>query len=220
MFLGLLMGCDELPDGSTVLRAFPALTCEEIENRMLIGCAGTLALCAGLPLVCAVLAALYLKRKFKSALSYFLVRSVFSGFKDSAAGLGFKIFCLGRIFCLVLVVTSAEWAGETSQLIGLQGVLTTTLFIDGLTQPRTTTSMNILGSVQEMVVFIVLEIGFAATGLKLASQVHYEFWTSLPVYKSCGACSRHLRRSGSSPPRSWHLHRPRSIHGPHAVLLC
>jgi hypothetical protein len=142
------------------------LNCEEIDNRKLIGWSGTLLLGVGLPIICIVLATLYLKRKFKSALSYFLVRSVFSGFGDSAAGFGFKIFCLGRVFFLVFIVTSPAWTGDTLQLIGLQGLITTTLFVEGLTQPRTTRFMNILESVEELILFVFLEIGFAATGLQ------------------------------------------------------
>ena len=140
------------------------MNCEDIENRKLIGWSGTLLLCVGLPLICTVLATLYLKRKFKSALSYFLVRSVFSGYSDSAAGFGFKIFCIGRVFFLVFIVTSPAWAGDTKQLIGLQGLITTTLFVAGLAQPRTTRFMNILESFAEMILFVFLEIGFAATG--------------------------------------------------------
>ena len=130
----------------------------------MIGWSGTVLLCVGLPLICTVLATLYLKRKFKSALSYFLVRSVFSGYSDSAAGFGFKIFCIGRVFFLVFIVTSPAWAGDTKQLIGLQGLITTTLFVAGLAQPRTTRFMNILESFAEMILFVFLEIGFAATG--------------------------------------------------------
>ena len=147
-----------------MLRAFPALNCEEIENRELIGWFGTLLLCVGLPLVCTLLAAMYLQRKFKTALAYFLVRSVFSGYNDSATGFGFKVFCIGRIFFLVFIVTSPAWIGETSQLIGLQSVITSTLFVECLTQPRTTSLMNIMESVEEMVLFAFLEIGFTATG--------------------------------------------------------
>jgi hypothetical protein len=167
IFLGLLLGCFGLPDGTTVLKAFPALNCDEIENRELIGWFGTLLLCVGLPLVCTLLAAMYLQRKFKSALSYFLVRSVFSGYNDSATGFGFKVFCIARVFCLVFVVTSPAWIGDTSQLIGIQCLITQTLFVEGLTQPRTTTLMNTLESVEEMVLFAFVEIGFSATGSKV-----------------------------------------------------
>ena len=71
---------------------------------------------------------------------------------------------MGRVFFLVFIVTSPAWAGDTLQLIGLQGLIVTTLFVEGLTQPRTTPFMNILESLEEMILFVVLEIGFAATG--------------------------------------------------------
>jgi hypothetical protein len=131
---------------------------------MLIGWSGTLLICVGLPLVCVTLATTYLNHQFKSALSYFLVRSVFSGFNDSATGFGFRIFCLGRVFFLVFVVTSPAWIGDTSQLIGLQAILTTTLFVRSFTQPRTTKLMNFLEALGEMTLFAFLEMGFAATG--------------------------------------------------------
>ena len=143
------------------------MNCDEIENRVMIGFAGTIFFCIGLPLLCAVLATLYLKRKFKTALSYFLVRSIFSGYNDSAGGFAFKIFSLGRIFFLVFIVISPAWIGDTSQLIGLQSLVTTTLFVEGITQPRTTAFMNILESAEEMVIFVLLAMGFSATGLHL-----------------------------------------------------
>jgi hypothetical protein len=162
-----------------VLRAFPALNCEEIDNRELIGWFGTLLLCVGVPLVCTLLAAMYLQRKFKTALSYFLVRNVFSGYNDSAAGFGFKVFCIGRIFFLVFIVTSPAWMGETSQLIGLQSLIASTLFVESLTRPRTTSLMNIMESIEEMVLFAFLEIGFAATG----SEVHVRLADKSSVQK-------------------------------------
>ena len=166
IFLGLLGGCAELEDGSTVLRAFPALNCDEIENRRLIGWSGTLVFCMGLPFACMVLAILHLKLKFKSALSYFLVRSIFSGFNDSPSGFGFRIFCMGRVFFLVYIVTRpiTSAIGDKLQLIGLQGLIATSLFVEGVTQPRTTKIMNVFEEVEEIVLFTFLEIGFAATG--------------------------------------------------------
>ena len=83
IFLGLLVGCAELQDGTAEFRTFPELDCDEIEHRVSIGLAGTLLLCVGIPGLCVLLITLYLKRKFKSALSYFLVRSIFSGHRGS-----------------------------------------------------------------------------------------------------------------------------------------
>ena len=183
IFLGLLLDCTELPDGTTALRGFPALNCDEIANRVLIGWAGMLALCVGLPVVCTILAILYLKRKFKSALSYFLVRSVFSGLKDSVAGFGFKIFCMGRTFFLVFIVTSPAWIGDVSQLVGILGLFAATLFVESITHPRTTASMNIMESFEEICLCAFVAIGFSATG----SQPHWRGYSL--VRKSCGACS-------------------------------
>ena len=183
IFLGLLLGCTDLPDGSAALRAFPALNCEDIENRKWIGWSGTLILCVGLPLICTVLATLYLKRKFKSALSYFLVRSIFSGLKDSVSGFGFKIFCMGRTFFLVFIVTSPAWIGDVSQLVGILGLFAATLFVESITHPRTTTSMNIMESFEEICLCAFVAIGFSATG----SQLRLRGYSLLR--RSCGACS-------------------------------
>ena len=172
-----------------MLRAFPALNCDEVENRLLIGLSGTLVLCVGLPLTCTLFAILYLKRQFKSALSYFLVRSIFAGLNDSATGFGFKIFCLGRIFSLVYIVISPSWSGDVSQLIGLQGVIVTTLFFEGLAQPRTTRFLNILESSEEIVLFAFLEIGFAATGLCLWLRAHRCLYLYSCASWNSGACS-------------------------------
>ena len=183
IFLGLLLDCTELPDGTTALRGFPALNCDEIANRVFIGWAGTLALCAGLPVVCTILAILYLTRKFKSALSYFLVRSIFSGLKDSVSGFGFKIFCMGRTFFLVFIVTSPAWIGDVSQLVGILGLFAATLFVESITHPRTTEPMNIMESFEEICLCAFVAIGFSATG----SQLHWRGYSL--VRKSCGACS-------------------------------
>jgi hypothetical protein len=153
-----------------------------------------------------VFATLYLKRKFKSALSYFLVRSIFSGLNDSAAGFGFKIFCMGRIFFLVYIIISAAPISimGMSQPIGLQGLVTTTLFVEGLLRPRTTRVMNILEQALEMVLFAFLQIGFAAsfaaagshmqaTRTSVASALMPPQVRCSLVHKSCvsrrGACS-------------------------------
>ena len=165
IFLGMLVGCTELTDGSTVLKGYPALNCDEVENRVIIGCTGTVVICIGLPVVCGVLGTLHLKRKFKTALSYFLARAIFSGYNDSASGFAYRVFCFGRVFFLVFIVTSPAWIGDTSQLFGLQSVITTTLFVEALTQPRTTAFMNMLESAEEMVIFALLAIGYSATGL-------------------------------------------------------
>jgi hypothetical protein len=73
---------------------------------------------------------------------------------------------MGRVFFLVYIVTRPITSpiGDKLQLIGLQGLIATSLFVEGLTQPRTTKIMNVLETAEEMVLFTFLEIGFAATG--------------------------------------------------------
>ena len=67
-------------------------------------------------------------------------------------------------FFLVFIVSSPSWIGDVSQLIGVQALCTAVLFIEGITQPRTTAFMNIVESAEEICIFAFVAIGFSATG--------------------------------------------------------
>jgi hypothetical protein len=84
--------------------------------------------------------------------------------QDSAMGFGFRIFGLARTFGLIVISVSASWLDEQSQAIGFGGLFTLTLFLESLSHPRTTYFMNMLESVEEMVLATVLAIGMWATG--------------------------------------------------------
>jgi hypothetical protein len=84
--------------------------------------------------------------------------------QDSAMGFGFRVFGLVRTFGLIVISVTASWLDEQSQAIGFGGLFTLTLFFEALSQPRTTYSMNMLESVEEMVLATVLAIGMWATG--------------------------------------------------------
>ncbi len=79
-------------------------------------------------------------------------------------GFGFRVFGLVRTFGLIVISVTASWLDEQSQAIGFGGLFTLTLFFEALSQPRTTHSMNMLESVEEMVLATVLAIGMWATG--------------------------------------------------------
>jgi hypothetical protein len=157
------------------MRAFPAVDCDEISSRALIGWLGVLVFCLGVPAVCALLTVFYIRRSFTSALAYFLTRSIFSGHADSAPGFGFRIFGFARVFSLIVVATDPGWLGELSQAIGFGGLFSLTLLVEAVAQPRTTHLMNILESVKEMVVVTVLAIGFLSTGLWLTLDTAIDF---------------------------------------------
>jgi hypothetical protein len=164
MALELLMGCVLLEDGTYVMRAYPALLCDEVENRREIGWIAAILICFGVPAVCTLLLTLYLGRKFNSPLSYFLVRSVFAGHKDSALGFGYRVFSLIRVFMFIFVITSPEWQADMSQSIGMQGLLMFTIFVVSLTDPRTTRLMTNLEALEELIVYLIVIIGFSSTG--------------------------------------------------------
>ena len=84
--------------------------------------------------------------------------------QDSAMGFGFRVFGLARTFGLIVISVSASWLDELSQAIGFGGLFTLTLFLESLSQPRTTYFMNMLESVEEIVLATVLAIGMWATG--------------------------------------------------------
>ena len=79
LYIGLLLGCAPLEDGTAVMRAFPAVDCEEMPGRALVGWLGALLLCLGVPAVYASLIVMYLRRSFSSSVAYFMARSIFSG---------------------------------------------------------------------------------------------------------------------------------------------
>ena len=71
---------------------------------------------------------------------------------------------LANVPFLVFIVCSPSWIGDVSQLIGIQALCTAVLFIEGITQPRTTAFMNIVESAEEICIFAFVAIGFSATG--------------------------------------------------------
>jgi hypothetical protein len=146
------------------MRAFPAVDCDEISSRALIGWLGILVFCLGIPSFSALLIVLYIRRSFSSSLAYVLTRSIFAGHNDSAPGFGFRVFGFARVFGLIVVATDPGWLGELSQAIGFGGLFSLTLLLEAVAQPRTTPLMNILESVKEMVVVTVLAMGFLSTG--------------------------------------------------------
>jgi hypothetical protein len=166
LFVGLLLGCAPLEDGTSVMRTFPAVDCDKMPNRALIAWLGAFLVCLGVPAVCVSLIVLYVRRSFSSSLAYFLTRSIFSGHTDSAQGFGFRVFLLARTFGFVVIAVDPTWLGELSQAIGFGGLFTLTLFLESLSHPRTTHLMNVLESVEEMILATVLAIGFLGTGLR------------------------------------------------------
>ncbi len=123
-------------------------------------------------------------------------------------GFGFRVFGLARTFGLIVISVSASWLDELSQAIGFGGLFTLTLFLESLSQPRTTYFMNMLESVEEIVLATVLAIGMWATGLRFAlghcASRGYRtavFHTRRALQPQCSGClggQRSSTRSGST----------------------
>ena len=168
MFLGLLEGCFTAEDGSFVMRMYPSEDCDDRDyrQRILTGSAGLLILCAGVPAVCAVLALQYERRKFSSSLSYFLVRSIFAGDKDSLAGFGYRIFKMIRTFGFVATALRPKGGQyeEASQCVSFLALIILTLFVESVIKPHTTGFVGIMESLGELCICAIVGFGYLESG--------------------------------------------------------
>jgi hypothetical protein len=161
-FAGLLTSCVKAADGSIVLRTFPALNCDEIDGRVAAGVSGVVVFCVGIPLILTVLVIKYQRGQFQSALSYFLVRSIFSGHKDTPLGMAYRIWTMLRT--LALVVISLSPLSYTVQGIGILMLVVASMLLEGLAEPRNTHTMSLLGCLEEVVLCLVVSIGLLEIG--------------------------------------------------------
>ena len=168
VFLGLLEGCFTAEDGSFVMRMYPSEDCDDVDyrQRILTGSSGLLILCAGVPAVCAVLALQYERRKFSSSLSYFLVRSIFAGDKDSLAGFGYRIFKMIRTFGFVAMALRPKGGQyeEAIQCVSFLALIILTLFVESVIKPHTTGFVGIMESLGELCICAIVGFGYLASG--------------------------------------------------------
>ena len=116
LYIGLLLGCAPLEDGTSVMRAFPAVDCDELPGRALVGWLGALLLCLGVPAVYASLIVMYLRRSFSSSLAHFLVRSIFSGHKvEPYSPCGCRLLYVASTG-LAAVGRTRQWASASASL--------------------------------------------------------------------------------------------------------
>jgi hypothetical protein len=162
-FLGLLNSCAVTADGNRVLKPFPSWNCEEVQYRVHIAWAGTVALCFGIPLVCMVFAVLFKRRVFRSPKSYFLIRSMFSGYKATAGGFAFRIWMFLRAMGIVWMSTESNMT-EAAQTIGILLLVVVTLAFEVILLPRSTAIMTILESIGELCICIVVGCGYISSG--------------------------------------------------------
>jgi hypothetical protein len=161
-FGGLLTGCFKAADGSMVLRTFPALNCDTIDSRVAAGVTGVVVFCVGIPLVSTVLIVRYHGRRFQSNLSYFLVRSIFSGHKDTPLGMAYRVWTMLRT--LALVVISLSPLSYTVQGISILMLVVASMLLEGLAEPRNTHILSLLGCLEEVVLCLVVSFGLLDIG--------------------------------------------------------
>jgi hypothetical protein len=161
-FVGLLIGCYEVEDGSLILASNPSLNCDEIPARRLTGIALTAVYVAGLPLLLFLFAAKYHCSSFKSALSTFLVRSIFAGHRPTFAAMCYRILTLLRCLGFV-VITQAQLTGQTQAVASLL-LVTLTLVIESVVEPRTSRMMSLFDRLEEVVLFVVICLGILGSG--------------------------------------------------------
>ena len=161
-FLSLVIGCHKAADGSMVLRAFPSMNCDEVRGRIATGVAGIVLYCFGIPLLALALLVLYHRRAFKSSLSYFLVRAIFSGHNATLTGMAYRIWTLVRTF--VFTAISVGELSHVAQALGIMLLAVVSLLFASLADPRTTQFMSFLSCLEEVAVCMVVCAGLWQTG--------------------------------------------------------
>ena len=148
-----------------ILRQFPSLNCDEIDGRVATGAAGVILFCVGIPVASTFLLIQYHRRSFKSGLSYFLVRSIFSGHKDTVFGMAYRVWTMLRT--LAFVVISLSSLSQTVQATGITMLVVASMLFEGLADPRNTHAMSLIGCLEEVVLCIVVSIGILDIGMFL-----------------------------------------------------
>ena len=170
-FVGLLIGCYEVEDGSLILASNPSLNCDEIRGRRPTGAALTAVYVAGLPLLLFLFAAKYHCSSFKSALSTFLVRSIFAGHRPTFAAMCYRILTMLRCLGFV-VITQVQLTGQTQAVASLL-LVTLTLVIESVVEPRTSRMMSLFDRLEEVALFVVICLGILGSGARVAL-VHFK----------------------------------------------
>lgn len=157
------MGCYEAEDGSSVLASNPSLNCDEVPGRLATGAALTAIYVVGVPLLMFVMAMKYRFSSFKSELSKFLVRSVFSGHKATLAAMCYRILTMLR--CLgFIIITQTRLSGQKQAILSLL-LVTMTLVVESVVEPRANRAMSLLDRFEEVALFVVICLGMLGAGV-------------------------------------------------------
>jgi hypothetical protein len=157
------MGCYEAEDGSSVLASNPSLNCDEVPGRFATGAALTASYAAGMPLLMFVMAMKFRFSSFKSELSKFLVRSVFSGYKTTLAAMCYRILTMLRCLGFV-IITQTRLSGQRQAILSLL-LVTMTLVVESVVEPRANRAMSLLDRFEVVALFVVICLGMLGTGV-------------------------------------------------------
>jgi hypothetical protein len=170
-FVGLLIGCYEGEDGSSILRSNPSLNCDEISGRVATGAALTALYVMGLPALMFLLAVKFRCSSFKSELSTFLVRSIFSGHKTTFAAMCYRILTMLRTLGFT-VITQTRLSGQRQAVASLL-LVTLTLVVESIVEPRTNRAMSLLDRFEEVVLLSVICLGMLGSGRRVFARTSF-----------------------------------------------
>jgi hypothetical protein len=161
-YLGMLLTCTELEDGSLVMRQhWPSYNCDAIRGRTALATVGIIVFIFGIPasMLCAFY--VYHARRIKPGLQVYLICSVWAGYCASPAGFLWRVLLLLRLMLFLLVSLSPIRAH--TQLLVLGAILGGSLAVQTWLRPRPTLMLCHLETIQDIVVLLIVLLGYHAS---------------------------------------------------------
>jgi hypothetical protein len=144
------------------MTSYPALNCNEVAGRVTTGTVLTIIFCAGIPVLMLILAIQHHREKICSPFSVYLVKTIFSGHKTTLRGMLYKIWTLLRALSFVCI--SQSTLSDQQQAFSLVLLLTATMLLESIMEPRLTPTMSLLDRFQQLAVFIIICLGMLYSG--------------------------------------------------------
>jgi hypothetical protein len=144
------------------MRLFSWLNCDEVGGRVAVGTVLTILYCVGIPMLMLFLATQFRHKRFNSTFSIFLIQAVFSGHKSALQGMTYRIWTLLRSLSFVCI--SLSTLSDQQQALGLLLLLTLTMLLESIVEPRVTRAMSLLDRFEELDIFVVICLGMLHSG--------------------------------------------------------
>ena len=132
-FLSVLLGCEDLGDGTSRLVSFPSEDCHDNhwdEKLLPLSIVGLIVWCAGIPALGIVIACWRNLKQFDA----FLAHAIFAGHQNSLNGFFWRVSAMVRAFYIALVSFLPLTATEQFTIFAMLLVLT--VFMEARVQPR------------------------------------------------------------------------------------